>query len=298
MRGDRTEVAMDSQRDCTMRKMLFIKIDTRTLCRILWVLFGSLVAGVAIAQEPHSPDTRGLPKELLSVRLHTLAAQHHGQVALFAVQLNTGNTVGLNPDAVVQTASVIKLAILYEAMQQVRSGAAKWDDAITLRQGDAVSGSGILLFFDTPHRLTLREDLTLMVMMSDNTATNLAIDRLGLDSINQRIAWMGLQDTHLYKKIGKPADGPMPSDQPKFGLGKTTPREMAMLMERIGRCEFDQLPLPTLGARRRCYLRGCNEDAAQPVLPRHRTPSAGETGFYRGRVRHRQQDGEPERGAE
>jgi beta-lactamase class A len=49
---------------------------------------------------------------------------------------------------------------------------------------------------------------------------------------------MGLKDTHLYKKIMKPATEPMPVDQPKFGLGKTTPREMAAVMERIGRCEL------------------------------------------------------------
>ena len=101
-----------------------------------------------------------------------------------------------------------------------------------------MSGSGVLLFLDTPASLTLKDVLTLMVIMSDNTATNLAIDKLGLDAVNARIAWMGLKDTHLYKKIGKPASGPMPADQPKFGLGKTTPREMAAVMERIGRCEL------------------------------------------------------------
>ena len=71
--------------------------------------------------------------------------------------------------------------------------------------------------------MTLKDVLTLMVVMSDNTATNLAIDKIGLDAVNARIAWMGLKDTHLYKKIGKPATEPMPADQPKYGLGKTTP---------------------------------------------------------------------------
>ena len=97
----------------------------------------------------------------------------------------------------------------------------------------------MLLFLDAPLTLTLKDVLTLMVIMSDNTATNLAIDRFGVDAVNARIAWMGLKDTHLYKKIGKPATEPMPADQPKFGLGKTTPREMAKVMERIGRCELD-----------------------------------------------------------
>jgi beta-lactamase class A len=101
-----------------------------------------------------------------------------------------------------------------------------------------VSGSGVLTFFDTPVTLTLKDVLTMMVIVSDNTATNVAIDRFGVDAVNARIAWLGLKDTHLYKKISKPATGPMPADQPKFGLGKTTAHEMEKIMERIGRCQL------------------------------------------------------------
>jgi len=79
-----------------------------------------------------------------------------------------------------------------------------------------------------------------MVIVSDNTATNLAIDRFGIDPINARVQALGLANTHLYKKVMKPATGPMPPDQPKFGLGKTTPREMATLMEAIGLCHLHQ----------------------------------------------------------
>jgi beta-lactamase class A len=135
---------------------------------------------------------------------------------------------------------VIKLTILFEAMEQVRAGKAHWDDKIQLEPGDAVSGSGLLLFLDAPQTLTLKDVLTLMIVMSDNTATNLAIDKIGLDAVNARIAWMGLNDTHLYKKIGKPATEPMPEDQAKYGLGKSTAREMARVMERIGRCELEK----------------------------------------------------------
>ena len=174
----------------------------------------------------------------LQAELEGIAAKHHGHVAMFAEQLNTGKTVALDPDKPVQTASVIKLTILFEAMEQVRAGKARWDEPIVLKPGDAVTGSGVLQFMDAPMTLTLKDALTLMVILSDNTATNLMIDRFGVDAVNQRIAWMGLKDTHLYKKIMKPATEPMPADQPKFGLGKTTPREMAKVMERIGRCEL------------------------------------------------------------
>ncbi|GAC1430808.1 MAG: hypothetical protein NVSMB62_28040 [Acidobacteriaceae bacterium] len=201
--------------------------------------------GVGFGQVPVSG--RQTEDAALAARLRALAGEHHGKVALYASQLNTGKAVSIDADAVVQTASVIKLTVLYEAMEQVRSGAAQWADPVTLGASDGVSGSGILLFFDAPQTLTLKDVLTLMVIMSDNTATNLAIDRLGLEKINARIGWMGLKDTHLYKKIGKPAEGPMPADQAKYGLGKTTPREMAEVMERIGRCELDEKAVPTNG---------------------------------------------------
>ncbi len=174
----------------------------------------------------------------LEGRLAALARTHRGHVTLFAEQMNTGKTVAVDADTPVQTASVIKLTILFEAMEQVRSGKARWDERLTLAKGDGVSGSGVLMFFDTPLTLTLKDALTMMVIVSDNTATNLLIERLGIDAVNARIGWMGLKDTHLYKRIMKPPTGPMPADQPKFGLGKTTAREMARVMERIGRCEL------------------------------------------------------------
>ncbi|MCU1321452.1 MAG: peptidase D-alanyl-D-alanine carboxypeptidase 1 [Acidobacteriaceae bacterium] len=185
----------------------------------------------------------------LRQELQGLADKHHGKVALYAVQLNTGRTVELDADRPVQTASVIKLAILFEAMEQIKAGKAAWDEKLTLAKGDAVSGSGVLTFLDAPAVLTLKDVLTLMVILSDNTATNLAIDRLGLDAINARIGWLGLKDTHLYKKIGKPSTGPMPADQPKFGLGKTTPREMAVVMERISRCQLEGPNVEVTGER-------------------------------------------------
>ena len=194
-----------------------------------------LAAGTVVGAQ--TTATRGADMELQH-KLAEIAAAHHGHVALFATQLNTGKTVELDPDHVVSTASVIKLTVLYEAMEQIRAGKAKWDEPITLNPGDAVVGSGMLMLMDAPLKLTLKDVLTLMVVVSDNTATNLMVDRFGLDAINARTASLGLKDTYLYRKVSRPPSGPMPADQPKYGLGKTTPREMAMVMEHIGRCQL------------------------------------------------------------
>jgi len=138
----------------------------------------------------------------------------------------------------VQTASVIKLPILVEAMEQVKAGKHGLSDPVTLQKNDIVLGSGMLQFFDTPLKITLKDALTFMVIESDNTATNLVIDQVGLRNVSDRITKMGLKDTYLYKKVYKPAEGPMPADQKKFGLGKTTAREMAKVMESIVRCDL------------------------------------------------------------
>jgi beta-lactamase class A len=181
----------------------------------------------------------------LQQKVAAIAAAHHGKVALFAENLKTGETVGVEPDQVVQTASVIKLTILYEAMEQVREGKTHLDDPIVLKKGDQVPGSGVLLFFDTPLTITLKDALTMMVIMSDNTATNLAIDHLGLSNINARIEKLGLKNTYLYKKVFQPADGPMPADQKIYGLGKTTPKEMADVMRKIVTCDLAEPGLPS-----------------------------------------------------
>jgi len=186
------------------------------------------------AQAPALQEDKQLDQELQSI-----AAAHHGRVAVYAHNLRSGETASLAADEAVKTASVIKMGILLDAAEQIRAGKASLQEKLVLTHENQVQGSGVLGQLTAPLALTLGDTLHLMVVVSDNTATNLAIDRIGLDAVNARIAWMGLKDTHLYKKIGKPSEGPMPADQPKYGLGKSTPQEMATVMERIGRCQLD-----------------------------------------------------------
>ena len=199
------------------------------------------VAGVALALSSAGMAAQDGTAAKVQAMVSARAAAGKGKTALYAVQLNTGKSVAVDADVPVQTASVIKLGILYEAMVQIREGNAKWDEPITLKKGEAVPGSGILTLLDAPITITLKDALTLMVIVSDNTATNLMIDRFGLDKVNARMESLGLKNTHLYKKVFKPAVGPMPADYAKFGLGKTTPREIADLMEDIGLCRLHPL---------------------------------------------------------
>lgn len=200
-----------------------------------WNLFALplLAATLCLAQTPAAHEDAQLDHTL-----KTIAAAHQGGLAVFAENLKTGETASLQPDLPVQTASTIKMAILLDAAEQIRAGHASFEEKLVLTKNNQVPGSGVLTQLDTPLALTLKDALTLMVIVSDNTATDLAIDRLGLDHINQTIRAAGLRNSWLYKKVYKPASGPMPADQPKFGLGKTTPREMASIMGRFATCDL------------------------------------------------------------
>jgi len=174
----------------------------------------------------------------LSQKLQQLIAAHDGKVGIYAKNLKTGQTVAINEDEVVQTASVIKLPLMLQAYQQVKAGRLKLTDPVVLNKENQVPGSGVLATLDPGLKLTLKDTITLMMIVSDNTGTNLTIDAVGLKPTNEMLSRMGLKNTYFFKKVYKPAEGPMPPDQKRFGLGKTTAREMAAVMESIYKCDL------------------------------------------------------------
>lgn len=206
-----------------------VRMELSTCRRIfLGLSIGMTTAVLSVAQEDAQLDQQ----------IKTIAEAHHGRVALFAHNLRTGQTASLLPDEPVQTASVIKMGILLDAAEQIRAGHATLDERIVLTKANQVEGSGVLGELTPPIALALGDTLRLMVILSDNTATNMAIDRLGLAHINGTLRAAGLNQTVLYKKVYIPAIGPMPPDWTKFGLGKTTAREMAAIMERFATCHL------------------------------------------------------------
>jgi len=174
----------------------------------------------------------------LQQRLEAQIKQHEGNVALYAKNLKTGAEVAINADTPDKTASVIKLPIMYTAFALAKAGKLDLGERVTLTKENQVPGSGVLTALAPGLQLTVEDAIVLMIQLSDNTATNLVIDRLGIDAVNQQIAAMGLKNTYLYKKVFKPASGPVPPDQPKFGLGKTTAREMAQVMAAVEHCDL------------------------------------------------------------
>jgi beta-lactamase class A len=171
------------------------------------------------------------------------ARHHHGNVSLYAKALRTGQTVAIDPDVPVNTASVIKLAIMLEAMYQVKEHRVGFDDVLHLRKEDQVSGSGVLLLFRTPTEISLETAIALMITQSDNTAANLVLAHVGRENVNKRLRTLGFPVTTSIRPIGRPTEGDQSPELKPFGIGRTTAREMAGLLESIDRCDLGDRPL-------------------------------------------------------
>jgi beta-lactamase class A len=185
--------------------------------------------------------TAATPESALQARLQSRIQGFAGTVALHARNLDTGREVGLEPDRRVRTASTIKLPIACALAAEVAAGRARWDERLVIRAQDKVSGSGVLSEFTDGESVSLRDAMVLMIVVSDNTATNLILDRIKADTVNEFMASLGFEATHSMRKIRgdgtqlKPAEGWSregdKAENKRFGIGSSTPREMVRLLE-------------------------------------------------------------------
>jgi D-alanyl-D-alanine carboxypeptidase (penicillin-binding protein 5/6)/beta-lactamase class A len=169
-------------------------------------------------------------------RVAPLIKAHAGKVAVAIKNLETGETFFHNADEVMPTASLIKVAVLVEAYLQADAGSITLRDRVTMRDDDKVPGSGLLSkHFSDGASFPLRDALRLMVAVSDNTATNLVLDKVGIASVNRRMADWGLKETRINAKVFRGSTTSVdPERTRKYGLGSTTAREMVSLFEQIG----------------------------------------------------------------
>ena len=170
-------------------------------------------------------------------------AGFQGQVFLYAKNLDTGAEFGLHADERVRTASTIKLPLLCALFDLVAQGQLRWDEKLTLKEEDKVSGSGILQELSAGLVLNLRDLSRLMMVVSDNTATNLVLGRVSSDSVNAYLEKIGMRVTRSLRQIRgdanqlKPAAGYSKAGQmeenKRFGIGVSTPHEMVWLLEQL-----------------------------------------------------------------
>ncbi len=161
-------------------------------------------------------------------------------VSLYARNLDTNASFGLRQNDKVRTASTIKLPIMAAVFAAVQAGQASWEEPLTLREEDKVSGSGVLHELSGGVKLPLRDLVHLMIVVSDNTATNLVIDRITADAVNDLMDKLGLAATRSMRKVrgdGNQLKAPsgwskagLLEENKRFGIGSSTPREMVELL--------------------------------------------------------------------
>jgi beta-lactamase class A len=181
------------------------------------------------------PQTR-TPSSSSSVptAVTALVAGFKGILGLAARNLSTGEEIAVNADTRFPTASTIKVAIMVEAYHQAAEGQLPLDVTLTLRDRDKVGGSGVLNSLHDGLTVTVADLVHLMIALSDNTATNLLVGRLGTARINARLATYGLTDTKLFRPTFRDGRADvLPELEQEFGLGMTTPRDMMKLMALI-----------------------------------------------------------------
>jgi len=164
----------------------------------------------------------------LESSIHEVDQHLDGVMGVAIKDLETGDQFFLHENEVFAQASSIKIAVLANLYLQAEQGKLKLTDLYTVRSSDLVPDSDIMGGL-TPGvtRITLRDLATMMVAVSDNSATNVLIDRVGMDNVNAMLESLGLAHTRLRRKM-------MDLDAAKQGRENiSTPREMMLLFEAI-----------------------------------------------------------------
>jgi beta-lactamase class A len=176
----------------------------------------------------------------LTERIMPVVAPHKGKVSIAAKQLATGEVFLFNADEPMPTASLIKLPVMIEVYQQANSSRFELTDMLTLRDKDKVPGSGILTYhFSEGASFSIRDAVRLMIAYSDNTATNMLLDKIGIAATGKHMEKWGFPNTKINAKVylGKTTSID-PEATKKYGLGSTTAREMVGILEKLHQGKF------------------------------------------------------------
>ncbi|HYL14790.1 MAG TPA: serine hydrolase [Terriglobales bacterium] len=205
----------------------------REVPALRWMIsFLLLVAGACgqTAATPQQSEKQEVLWQKLESGIADVDRNLDGVLGVAILDLTTGQKFLLHPDDLFPQASSIKIAVLAELYRQAQQGKLKLTDLYTVQSSDLVPDSDIMGGL-TPGitRITNRDLATMMVAVSDNSATNVLIDRAGMENVNALMDSLGLTHTRLRRKM---------MDVKAAGEGRenvSTPREMMTLLEAIYR---------------------------------------------------------------
>jgi len=162
----------------------------------------------------------------LEPRLNTLIAPYRSRAGVVFIDLKTGWTVSLNGSAEFPAASVAKVPVMVAAYHLADSGKIKLDSKIRFKESDKLPGSGVLQWMKPGKEYTLWNLIRLMIVLSDNSATKMVVEHIGLKPINEYVQSIGLGHTIIL-------DPTMLVEPPSREVNLTSPADMAYLLQRI-----------------------------------------------------------------
>lgn len=196
-----------------------------------WLLASAVQAQAAAGEATDIARRTDLPA--LRRTLDSLASAHRGVVGYAVRNLETGERLERLGDSTFQTASLIKVPILVTVFDLVEQGILSLDDRLRVLKIDKVPGSGILQHLHDGVEITVRDAAWLMIALSDNTATNLLLDRIVIRRVWEKMEALGLPHSKVHSKVFLRSASVAPDSSEKYGLGVTTPNEMATLFALI-----------------------------------------------------------------
>lgn len=225
-----------------------------------------MVVGLAWTVASYFSPAVAVTNEELAAQVQPLIQQHAGEVAVSIRVLDANDDVRLHwsheGDKVMPTASLIKIPVMIEVYRQAALGKTSLDRRVKLQEADKVPGSGILTeHFSAGAELPLRDAVRLMMRYSDNTATNLVLDMIGLESTRQAMQELGYPETQLHSKVYRRDTSIAPSRSEAYGLGSTTANDTTDLLLRLERRE---LVSPEASAEMLDHLLACADTSKIP----------------------------------
>ena len=197
------------------------------------LLAGVIACAATRVGQPGIPRPQTVRADTAALRrkLDSIADAHHGTVGYSVIDLETGARINRRGDETFPTASLIKVAILVTVYDLVSKGQLSLDDPLTVLKIDQVPGSGVIQFLHNGTVLSVHDAAWLMSTISDNTATNLLLDRIIIRRVWTKMDSLGLQHTRVHSKSFLRNSSVAMDSSVKYGLGVTTPNEMAHLFE-------------------------------------------------------------------
>ncbi len=220
-------------------------------CAVLALAFAGLKPCATNAQQQQTPLQR------LQASIERTTRSVNATWGIYVKSIQTGEEIALDADRQMETMSTIKIPLMVEVFEQIKAGRFKLTDKYTFAETDSQPGTGTIQRLDPGAVMTVKDLITMMIIVSDNTATEVLYRMVGgPDAVNARMQTLGLKTTRAMNVPSRwfPALRAAPTTEQFYRDGKnpfgfSTPREMGRLLEMMERGTLVDTPSSDLMLR-------------------------------------------------